>query len=189
MPSPHPVRAASPGGPPGRDGLRCGAGVGWRACPGTAVQGAGELRSPAAGRSSRMSLPGSRRRSRRRSRHRSRHRSRDLSGAILAGRSWRGILHGVFSTGSRSAAQAWHLHSRACQQARHCCISPASRVGHEARCQELPWPAAWAGSQLSRGLNHAQPLDGSKTSGNSIQMLRNVKVAPPVYVIDGISVK
>ena len=28
MSSPHPVRAASHGGPPGRDGLRCDAGVG-----------------------------------------------------------------------------------------------------------------------------------------------------------------
>ena len=28
MSSPLPDRAASPGGPPGRDGLRCGAGVG-----------------------------------------------------------------------------------------------------------------------------------------------------------------
>ena len=27
-PAPHPVRAANPGGPPGRDGLRCGAAVG-----------------------------------------------------------------------------------------------------------------------------------------------------------------
>ena len=43
-PAPHPVRAASPGGPPGRDGLRCAAhlpsrkdtGTVWRAVPGGA---------------------------------------------------------------------------------------------------------------------------------------------------------